>query len=161
MTGRRKERGEAREPMARRRAARLAAVQALYQLEIAGGDPAIVTEEFLERAAEGGGAETADMDVAWFRKVVTGAWSERLALDAELATALAAGWTLARCAAVTRAILRAGAFELRALSEVPAKVVINEYVEITHLFSGGGEPGFVHAVLDRLAGRFRGSGEVT
>lgn len=141
--------------MARRRAARLAAVQALYQLELAGGDPLLVAEEFVEPARAGGSDRDGPMDVAWFRKVLQGAWSERARLDAELATALAEGWTLARCGAVVRAILRAGAYELSALPEVPVKAAINEYVEIAHLFSSGGEPGFVHAVLDRLAARFR------
>lgn len=141
--------------MARRRAARLAAVQALYQLELGGGDPRTVAEEFLERAGEGADEDARELEAAWFRKVLEGAWSDRARLDAELASALAEGWTLARCSAVVRAILRAGAFELAALPEVPVKAAINEYVEIAHLFSSGGEPGFVHAVLDRLAGRLR------
>jgi N utilization substance protein B len=141
--------------MARRRAARLAAVQALYQLDLGGGDPAIVAEEFLSHGPEGEGGRTEAMDAPWFRKVLIGAWSDRPRLDVEISSALAEGWSLARCGAVVRAILRAGAFELAALPEVPVKAVINEYVDITHLFSGGGEPGFVHAVLDRLAGRFR------
>lgn len=141
--------------MARRRAARLAAVQGLYQLELAGGEPSAVAEEFLTRASDGEAGGGASLDAAWFRKVLEGAWADRARLDAELESALAQGWTLARCGAVVRAILRAGAFELVALPEVPTKVAITEYVEIAHLFSGGGEPGFVHAVLDRIASRFR------
>jgi N utilization substance protein B len=141
--------------MARRRAARLAAVQGLYQLELAGGEPSAVAEEFLTRAADGEAGDGAPLDAAWFRKVLEGAWADRARLDAELESALAQGWTLSRCGAVVRAILRAGAFELVALPEVPTKVAITEYVEIAHLFSGGGEPGFVHAVLDRIASRFR------
>lgn len=141
--------------MARRRAARLAAVQVLYQLDLGGGDPAIVAEEFLSHGPEGEDDRTEAMDAAWFRKVVVGAWSDRPRLDAEISSALAEGWSLGRCGAVVRAILRAGAFELAALPEVPVRVVISEYVDITHLFSGGGEPGFVHAVLDRLSRRFR------
>lgn len=141
--------------MARRRAARLAAVQGLYQLELAGGEPSAVTEEFLTRAADGEAGDGASLDAAWFRKVLEGAWADRARLDAELESALAQGWTLSRCGAVVRAILRAGAFELVALPEVPTKVAITEYVEIARLFSGGGEPGFVHAVLDRIASRFR------
>jgi N utilization substance protein B len=141
--------------MARRRAARLAAVQGLYQLELAGGEPSAVAEEFHTRAADGEAGDGAPLDAAWFRKVLEGAWADRARLDAELESALAQGWTLSRCGAVVRAILRAGAFELVALPEVPTKVAITEYVEIAHLFSGGGEPGFVHAVLDRIASRFR------
>lgn len=151
---------DARAAMDRRRAARLAAVQALYQLELGGDEPQRVADEFLTRTPDGGTSPTNAMDSNWFRKVLEGAWSDRAHLDAELASALARGWTLARCDAVVRAILRAGAYELAALPEVPVKAVINEYVEIAHLFSSGGEPGFVHAVLDRLASRFRaGRGE--
>lgn len=151
--------------MARRRAARLAAVQALYQLELGGGDPALVAEEFLARRPEGAQApfdaeelDAEELDAAWFRAVLGGAWAARGRLDAELATALAEGWTLARCSAVVRAVLRAGAFELAERTEVPVKVVLNEYVEVARLFSGGGEPGFVHAVLDRLSRRLRPTG---
>jgi len=145
----------ANEAMERRRAARLAAVQALYQLEMGGGDPLVVVDEFLGRSSNGEVGSGTPFDEEWFRKVLLGAWSERARLDAELTSALAEGWTLPRCGAVLRAILRAGAFELAALPEVPAKVAINEYVEIAHLFSSRGEPGFVHAVLDKIATRFR------
>jgi N utilization substance protein B len=150
----------ARAAMARRRAARLAAVQALYQLELGGGDPALVAEEFLGHRPDGAPAspEPVELDAAWFRAVLGGAWAARGRLDDELATALAEGWTLARCSAVVRAILRAGAFELAERTEVPVKAVLNEYVEIARLFSGGGEPGLVHAVLDRLSGRLRPAG---
>lgn len=145
--------------MARRRAARLAAVQALYQIELAGGDPAAVGEEFLgHRPDVAVGRAEEELDVTWFRTVLEGAWAARGRLDDELEGALAEGWTLARCSAVVRAILRAGAYELAERPQVPAKAAINEYVEIAHLFSSGGEPGFVHAVLDRLAGRLRASG---
>lgn len=156
MSGSRREPAAAREAMARRRAARLAAVQGLYQLELAGSEPAAVVEEFLARAPDNDTDGGVSLDVTWFRKVLEGAWADRARLDAELGSALAQGWTLSRCGTVVRAILRAGAFELAALPEVPTKVVINEYVEIAHLFSSGGEPGFVHAVLDRIASRFRG-----
>lgn len=145
----------ANEAMERRRAARLAAVQALYQLEMGGGDPLVVVDEFLGRSSNGEVGSGTPFDEEWFRKVLLGAWSERARLDAELSSALAEGWTLPRCGAVLRAILRAGAFELAALPEVPAKVAINEYVDIAHLFSSRGEPGFVHAVLDKIASRFR------
>lgn len=141
--------------MARRRAARLAAVQALYQLDLAGGDPAAVADEFLDPGRKDGRDAPDGLDAAWFRAVLGGAWAARGRLDAALGTALVEGWTLGRCSAVVRAILRAGAFELAELPDVPAKAAISEYVEIAHLFSSGGEPGFVHAVLDRLAGRLR------
>lgn len=159
MSGGRRAAAEARRAMARRRAARLAAVQALYQIEVAGGDPAVVGREFLgHRPDAAAGAPEEELDPEWFQSVLEGAWRARSRIDSELEGALAEGWTLARCSAVVRAILRAGAFELAELPQVPAKAAINEYVEIAHRFSSGGEPGFVHAVLDRLACRLRSSG---
>lgn len=137
--------------MLRRREARLAAVQGLYQLDLAGGDPATVGAELVEHRP----ADAPELDPAWLRKVLVGAWAARSRLDPEIERALAEGWTLARLGTVTRAILRAGAFELAELREVPARAAINEYVDIAHLFASGGEPAFVHAVLDRLAQTLR------
>ncbi|MCS6879007.1 MAG: transcription antitermination factor NusB [Geminicoccaceae bacterium] len=147
--------GRAPAAMRRRHEARLAAVQGLYQLDLAGGDPAEVAREIVEHRPP----DAPPLEEAWLRKVLVGAWTARARLDPEIAAVLAEGWTLPRLGAVTRAILRAGAYELAELVEVPVRVVINEYVEITHLFAAGGEPAFVHAVLDRLAGKFRRSGE--
>ena len=95
------------------------------------------------------------VDREWFELVVAGAWAARERLDAEIERCLAAGWTLARCGYLLRACLRAGAFELAERTDVPVKVVINEYVELAHLFFDDSEPGFVNAVLDRLAPRLR------
>jgi N utilization substance protein B len=141
----------------KRRAARLAAVQGLYQVEVSGERPERVVDEFGEhRLADL--LEPIDADVPppsvdreWFRLVVLGAWAERERLDAEITRCLAPGWTLARCGFLVRATLRAGAYELSAHADVPVKVVINEYVELAHLFFADTEPGFINAVLDRLA----------
>ena len=138
---------------AERSASRLAALQALYQLEITAGAPDEVIEEFIEhrfgRDAESGAV--APHDNSFFADVVHGVLKHQVEIDRSIARALASGWTLARIDSILRALLRAGAYELVARRDVPAKVVIDEYVELARDFFDGDEPGFVNAVLDRLA----------
>jgi N utilization substance protein B len=141
----------------RRRAARLAAIQALYAIEVSGGDVDWVVADFIER---GWGSpdqpESVPPEADFLRILVEGVAGRRPELDSDIDSALAHGWTLARLEILLQAILRTGAYELSALAEVPKKVVINEYVEIAHAFFSGKEPGLVNAVLDQLAIRFRG-----
>jgi N utilization substance protein B len=145
----------------KRRAARFAAVQALYQVELLGERPEAVSREFAEhrlpRLFEPFEVPepSPDVDREWFLTLVRGAWAARERLDPAIEGCLAEGWTLARCGFLLRASLRAGAYELAERAEVPVKVVINEYVELAHLFFNAGEPAFVNAVLDRLATRLR------
>lgn len=145
----------------KRRAARFAAVQALYQVELAGERPDAVSREFAEhrlaRLFEPFEVDepSPDVDREWFLILVRGAWTARERLDPLIEGCLAEGWTLARCGFLLRAALRAGAFELAERTDVPVKVVINEYVELAHLFFDASEPAFVNAVLDRLAARLR------
>jgi N utilization substance protein B len=147
--------------MNRRRAARLAAVQALYQIDLTGGRPLAVIGEFvahrlpsiLEPFAPDEPAPEVDRD--WFTTVVQGTAEAIPALDSEIATCLQGTWTIDRLGYLLRACLRAGAYELKHHPEVPTAAVIDEYVELSRGFLGGKEPGFVHAVLDRLAQRFR------
>ena len=145
----------------KRRAARFAAVQALYQVEVLGERPEAVCREFgehrLAQLLEPIEAElpSPEVDREWFEIIVKGAWGARYELDPAIETCLAEGWTLARCGFLLRACLRAGAFELAQRTDVPVKVVINEYVELAHLFFDGNEPAFINAVLDRLAPRLR------
>jgi transcription antitermination protein NusB len=145
----------------KRRAARLAAVQALYQVELTGARPERVAAEFgehrLAQLLEPLETEvpSPSVDREWFELVLRGAWTARERLDAEIERCLAAGWTLPRVGFLLRATLRAGAYELAERAEVPVRVVINEYVELAHLFFTDTEPGFVNAVLDRLAPRLR------
>lgn len=145
----------------KRRAARFAAVQALYQVELTGDRPEVVCAEFgehrLAQLLEPVAAElpSPEVDREWFEIVVKGAWAARKRLDIEIEPCLAEGWTLQRCGFLLRACLRAGAFELALRPDVPVNVVLNEYVELAHLFFGGNEPAFVNAVLDRLAPRLR------
>lgn len=139
-----------------RRAARLAAVQAIYQMELTGVDAEEVAAEFVEhrftRVAE---IPAGPPDEAFFGDIVRGVPAHQVEIDRAIAGALAANWKLQRIDSILRAILRAAAYELIARRDVPAKAVIDEYMEIAHAFFDGDEPGFVNAVLDRLARRKR------
>ena len=137
----------------RRTAARLAAVQALYQIELTRADAVRVIAEFqahrLSDPDEGQGLGPAD---PWlFERIVRGVFGERANLDRMIAASLAAGWSLERLEAILRAILRAGSWELMVNTEVPAAVIISEYLDIAHGFFQAREPAFVNGVLDRLA----------
>ena len=135
-----------------RHAARLAAVQALYQMEQTGVDAEAVIEEFVEhrftRPAE---IPAGAPDEDFFADLVRGVPHHQVEIDLAVAGALSANWKLQRIDSILRAILRAAAFELIGRKDVPAKVVIDEYLGIAHAFFDGDEPGFVNAVLDRLA----------
>jgi N utilization substance protein B len=141
----------------RRGLARLAAVQALYQIELTSADPGAVVAEFLAHrlGREIDGDQYADADRGFFADLVKGCVERRADVDAIVAASLPTDWPLARLESVLRAILRAGSYELLARSDVPARVVINEYVEIAHAFFSGKEPGMVNGVLDHVARRLR------
>lgn len=140
-----------------RSAARLAALQALYQLEMTGNAPEEVVREFIQhrfgRDPETG--ETIPHDQVFFSDIVHGVLKHQVEIDRSVARSLASGWTLSRIDSILRALLRAGTYELVARRDVPAKVVIDEYVELARDFFAGEEPAFVNAVLDRLAHRKR------
>lgn len=137
----------------RRQAARLAAVQALYQWQEGQDAPAEIIEQFLRvRTGEDGeGGMRRDADRPLFKDVVEGTAANRSELEKVVSGALAQDWTWARIDRLVRAILLAGAYELVHRKDVPARVVINEYVEIAHAFYDQGEPNFVNSVLDRVA----------
>jgi N utilization substance protein B len=135
-----------------RHAARLAAVQALYQMELAGGGAEETLEEFARHRF--GDFEVAP-DEDFFAAILRGVPRHQVEIDRSIADCLAAGWTLARIDSILRAILRCGLFELVARRDVPARTVIDEYVAVARAFFGGDEPGFVNGVLDRLAKRKR------
>ena len=134
-------------------AARLAAVQALYQMDIAGDGIEDVVAEFLTHRladwTEDGQSIDADTDL--FATLTRGAGARRDDIDALIVGARAEGWTIERLELLLRAVLRVGTFELMARPETPAKVVIDEYIDVAHAFFGKGPPGFVNGVLDRLA----------
>jgi N utilization substance protein B len=150
---------EAKEPRKanKRGAARLAAVQALYQMDLAGTGLNEILAEF-ERHWLGGeveGAQYRPAEAAFFRDIVGGVVREQTRLDPQIDAALARGWPLRRIEAILRAALRAGAYELACRSDVPARVVMSEYVDVAAAFVDEEETGMVNAVLDQLAHQLR------
>lgn len=140
--------------IAARRAARLGAVQALYQMEMSGASTADVIADFaagkLPRETEASYTES-EGDLELFKVLVENAVDRQATLDSAIARHLSKGWRLERIDAVARAILRAGAAELEQRLDIPVAVVIDEYVEIAKSFFDGPEPGFVNATLDACA----------
>jgi N utilization substance protein B len=142
----------------KRSAARLAAVQALYQMDIAGKGVAEAMAEFeahwIGREIEGVSFRPAE--AAFFRDILAGVIREQTTIDRRVDAALAQGWPLKRVEAVLRAVLRAGAYEILFRRDVPARAAISEYVDVTRAFYGEDEPGLVNAVLDAVARETRG-----
>lgn len=140
-----------------RSAARLAAVQALYQMDVAQTDLDDVIEEFVEHrlGQEVEGVLYHEAEQPHFDDVVRGVVREQRDIDTRINEALAKGWVLARLDSTLRAVLRAGTYEIQRCKDVPSKVIINEYVDVAHAFFEGDEPGVVNAVLDRLAHALR------
>ncbi len=134
--------------------ARLAAVQALYQMDLTQCDLSEVLDEFLTHRFET--IEIyAGADRNFFRDIASGVAHGQTQIDSEIAAHLAEGWRLSRLDSILRAILRSGVYELLEKRDVPARAIINEYVEIAHDFFGGEEPGVVNGVLDRVARKRR------
>jgi N utilization substance protein B len=141
----------------KRGAARLAAVQALYQMDLAGTGLNDIVSEF-ERHWLGGeieGAQYRPAEAAFFRDIVGGVVREQTSLDRRIDAALQRGWPLKRIETVLRAVLRAGAYELASRRDVPARVVMSEYVDVASAFVDPDETGMVNAVLDQLAHQLR------
>jgi N utilization substance protein B len=144
-----------------RTGSRVAAVQALFQSEQAGTNPETVIDEFLrhrlgELPGTGGFEEgrVPGADVKLFARIVRGVVERQDVLDRMVAVALPEGWPFARLDPVLRALLRAGAAEL-SMEGAPARVVINEYLDVAHGFFAGDEPRMVNGMLDRLARELR------
>ena len=144
-------------PPSRRQAARLAAVQALYQWQEGEHAPAEIIEQFLNvRTGEAGeGGMRRDADRPLFKDVVEGTVAHKDELEQTVSAALAEDWTWKRIDRLVRAILLAGAYELLHRRDVPPRVAINEYVAIAHAFYDQGEPNFINSVLDRVARQAR------
>ena len=135
-----------------RHAARLAAVQALYQMEMNGSGAEEVAQEFIEhRFAELPPVPDAD----FFSAILDGVPKHQIEIDRAIAGSLSEKWKLERVDSILRAILRGVVFELVDRRDVPAKVVIDEYVAIAGAFFGADEPGFINAALDAIARRKR------
>ena len=141
-----------------RSAARLAAVQALYQQEMEGTALAPLLHEFHEHrlGATIEGATYADAERSFFDDVVRGVEARRAEIDGLVTAKLAKGWALERLDRPMRAILRAGTYELIARPDVPVASVINEYVDVAHAFYDKKESGFVNGLLDAVAKDARG-----
>jgi N utilization substance protein B len=136
-----------------RSVARLAAVQALYQMEVSSVGAEAVIREFGEHRFD---RDVEDMtlagaDEAFFADLVRGVVAHQRGVDAAVARRLAQNWRLERIDATVRAILRSGAYELAHRPDVPTEVVIDEYVELAKSFFEGPEPGFVNGALDGVA----------
>ena len=141
----------------KRRAARFAAIQALYQLAISGGDARQVAAEFLQHRIEEelDGVSLAKIDRALFQEIVEGTSKEQAELDDMITAALGPDRSVERLETLLAVILRAGTYELAQRREVAAKSLIVEYVELAGGFFTQREPALVNAVLDRLAGVLR------
>jgi transcription antitermination protein NusB len=147
-----------RTPPTARSAARLGAVQALYQMDLSGSDVGETLAQFSSRAAgenfENG--ECGEADYKHLREVVEGSVREQALLDPHVDRLLDEGWPLHRLDSTVRAILRAASYEIWFMDKVPAKVAISEYVDVASAFFGSGdEPKFINGVLNNLARRRR------
>lgn len=151
--------GTAKEPRKanRRGAARLAAVQALYQMDIAGTPLHDILADFerhwIGREIEG--EQYLPAEASFFREIVTGVVADQRRLDPLVDHALASGWPLKRVEAILRSVLRAGAYELDKRHDIPARVVISEYVDVASAFVDRDETGMINAVLDQIAHQVR------
>jgi len=137
----------------KRGAARLAAVQALYQMDMTGAGLNEILAQFeshwLGREVEG--EQYLPAEAAFFRDIVSGVVDVQRDLDPRIDAALEATWPLKRIEAILRSVLRAGAYELEKRIDIPARVVVSEYVDVANAFVGKTETGMVNAVLERLA----------
>jgi len=140
-----------------RSAARLAAVQALYQMDMTGIERNAVIAEFEAHrlGQEIEGCQYAAPEAAFFRDLVEGVVREQLRIDPLIDNQLAEGWRLTRIDSILRAVLRAGAYEILHRGDVPVRVVIAEYVDVAHAFFAGNEPKVVNGILDRLGHSIR------
>jgi transcription antitermination protein NusB len=140
-------------PANKRGAARLAAVQALYQMDVAGvGILEVVAEyETYRLGQEVDGAQYLEADAQWFRAIVSGVVEQQKKIDPVIHDSLTDDWPLSRLDSTLRAIMRAGAWELIHKRDVPIAVIVSEYVDIAKAFFESEEPKMVNAVLDRIA----------
>ncbi len=141
---------------ASRSAARLGAVQALYQMDIAQSDLSDVLAEFgsVRLGDEFENGECGDADFEFLSSIVRGVLDQQWTIDPLINERLAGGWKLSRIDSTLRAILRAGAYELKFRQDVPPRVAISEYIDVAKAFFDGEEPKVVNGILDKLAREF-------
>jgi N utilization substance protein B len=142
-----------RKPPVERSAARLGAVQALYQMDLAGTDVGEVLAQFSSRAVGDAFEEgqCGPADFPFLKEVVDGVVREQRTIDPAVNRLLDKSWPLARLDATLRAILRAAAYEIMFMENVPARVAINEYLDVAHAFFDEQEPKLLNGVLNTLA----------
>ncbi|MBX3597206.1 MAG: transcription antitermination factor NusB [Rhizobiaceae bacterium] len=142
----------------KRGAARLAAVQALYQMDVTGSGVLETTAEYesFRLGKEVDGALYREADAQWFRDILAGVVENQKTIDPFIRQSLTEDWPLSRLDSTLRAILRAGTYELMRRTDVPVAVIVSEYVDIAKAFYEDDEPKLVNAVLDRVARRVRG-----
>lgn len=141
-----------------RSAARLAAVQALYQQEMEGTPLARLLDEFHQHrlGQEIEDVRYADAEVSFFDDLVKGVDARRVEIDTAITARLAEGWNLERLDRPMRQVLRCGTYELIARIDVPTATVISEYVDVADAFYDKREKGFVNGLLDAVARAVRG-----
>jgi transcription antitermination protein NusB len=141
----------------RRGAARLAAVQALYQMDVAAKGLNEIFAEFESHwlGREVDGSQYLPAEAAFFREVVGGVVRDQRRLDPMIDAALSKGWPLKRIEALMRAVLRAGLYELDQRRDIPTRVIVSEYVDVAGAFVDKDETGMVNAVLDQLGRQVR------
>ena len=135
-----------------RRASRVSAVQALYQMDVSGAPHKTVVKEFLDHRF--GHEEEPGMvraDEPFFEDIMTGVVANQSKIDSAIAERLSAKWPLRRLDATLRALLRSATYEIQSRPDVPGLVIINEYMAIATEFFSGKEPGMVNGVLDKIA----------
>ncbi len=147
---------------ARRSAARLTAVQALYQIELTGDAPDSVISQFTDPETRGQltGGQMMEPDPELFGDLVRGVVAGRADLDQLIAASLTTDWKIGRLDLILRLIMEAGVHEITRRPDIPARVAITEYIDVAHAFFDGAEPGLVNGVLDRIAREHR-PGEMT
>lgn len=144
-------------PANKRGSARLAAVQAIYQMDLSSSPVGEVVQEYenLRIGQEVDGDTYLEADLGWFRGIVAGVVELQNELDPMINNALPADWPLSRIDTLLRAVMRGGSFELLKRKDVPAKVVINEYLDVAKAFFEEDEPRLVNGVLNRIARELR------
>jgi N utilization substance protein B len=147
-------------PANKRGTARLAAVQALYQMDIVGTGLLEIAAEYeaYRLGKEVDGSVYREADAQWFRAILSGVVEHQKEIDPVIGQSLTEDWPLSRLDSTLRAILRAGVYELMKRADVPVAVIVSEYVDIAKAFYEEDEPKLVNAVLDRVARRVRGEG---
>ena len=140
-----------------RSAARLGAVQALYQIGSTGEPVPLVISEFRawRLGKEIDGDLYAPADEGFFEDIVAGVWDRRIDIEAAIESVLPENRPIGRVERLVLAVLRAGVYELLARPDVPTPVIINEYMDVAHAFFSQSEPGFVNGVLDQVARQVR------